>query len=169
MNQKWKDIIGTVAPGLATALGGPLAGMAVSAIGQAVLGKTGASEDDVASAIIAASPSDLLKLKEAEMQFQKDMAQLDVDLEKIAGEDRASARAMQTTNKDWIPGALAILVTVMFFADLAFMATHEVHDNATLNQLTGSLGTVWITIISFYFGSTSTSHVKDATISKLTK
>jgi len=47
----WKSILGTVAPGLATALGGPLAGMAVQAVSNAVLGKQDGSDDEIAAAI----------------------------------------------------------------------------------------------------------------------
>ena len=49
----WKAIVGTVAPALATALGGPLAGVAVKAIADKVLGKPAATEADVAAAIEA--------------------------------------------------------------------------------------------------------------------
>jgi hypothetical protein len=35
----WKKIVGAVAPTLATALGGPLAGMAAAAVSDALLGK----------------------------------------------------------------------------------------------------------------------------------
>jgi len=43
MSTTWKGIVGTVAPALATALGGPLAGVAVRAIAEKVLGKPEAS------------------------------------------------------------------------------------------------------------------------------
>ena len=51
----WKSIVGTVAPALATALGSPLAGMAVAAIGSA-LGLTESSEETVSAAIVKATP-----------------------------------------------------------------------------------------------------------------
>lgn len=37
----WKDVISSVAPGLATAFGGPLAGAAVKVIADKVLGTPG--------------------------------------------------------------------------------------------------------------------------------
>ena len=50
----WKDIVGTVAPALATALGGPLAGLGVAAIGKALGLGDGAGEEDVAAAMLKA-------------------------------------------------------------------------------------------------------------------
>ena len=52
----WKSIVGTVAPAIATALGGPLAGLGVSAIGKALGLGDGASKEDVAQAVLKATP-----------------------------------------------------------------------------------------------------------------
>ena len=49
-------LLGSVAPSIATALGGPLAGMATKALSQALLGNEDGSEDDLQVALLASSP-----------------------------------------------------------------------------------------------------------------
>lgn len=161
----WRGLLRTVAPGLATAVGGPLAGMAVAAIGKA-LDIPEATQEKVEQALAGATPEDMLKLKQADQQFMRDMKALDVDLEKIAGADRDSARRMQTETKSNVPGILAGVVTVGFFGILIGMLTGDLDTKGTpeLLLLIGSLSTSWGMVVSFYFGSTANSRGKDDTI-----
>jgi len=62
---EWRKIVGAVAPTLATALGGPLAGMAVSAVSDALLGKPNGSEGEIAAALQAGGGEALARLREA--------------------------------------------------------------------------------------------------------
>jgi len=158
----WKDIVGTVAPTIATALGGPLAGLAVGAIGK-IFGIDAATQEQVAQAIAGASPDDLLKLKQAEIEFQKRMAELEVDLVRISAADRDSARQRQIQVKDVTLPILAMSVTGGFFGVLMFMMVQEVPTSSkdVLNIMLGSLGTAWIQVMSYYFGSSQGSAKKD--------
>jgi hypothetical protein len=109
-------LIGSVAPTIATALGGPLAGMATSAISKAVLGKATGTQDEIVAVLEKSNnPDILLKLKEAELAFATKMKELDIDVAKIDAEDRASARQREIAKKDWMPKALALLYTVGYF------------------------------------------------------
>lgn len=159
----WKDVIATVAPGIATALGGPLAGLAVGAIGSA-LGLTDATQESVANAIAGANPDDLLKLKQAELDFQKSMRSLDVDIDRISADDRNSARQREVAVKDKLPGILAVGITSGFFGVLAFMLLKEVplSSKDVLNIMLGALSTAWIQVMSYYFGSSRGSESKTA-------
>lgn len=167
---QWKDIVATVAPGIATALGGPLAGLAVGAIGKA-FGLDSATTEQVANAVAGAKPEDLYNLKIAEKEFQQRMAELDVDLVRIAAADRDSARQRQIAVKDKIPAILAISVTAGFFGVLAFMLTQEVPAGSkdVLNIMLGSLGTAWIQVMAYYFGSSSGSDKKTEVIRSMTR
>lgn len=167
---QWKDIVATVAPGIATALGGPLAGLAVGAIGKA-FGLDSATTEQVANAVAGAKPEDLYNLKIAEKEFQQRMAELDVDLVRIAASDRDSARQRQIAVKDKIPAILAIAVTGGFFGVLAFMLTQEVPAGSkdVLNIMLGSLGTAWIQVMAYYFGSSSGSDKKTEVIRSMTR
>jgi hypothetical protein len=165
MNYDWKAALRTIAPTLASAFGGPLAGMAVTAIGNA-LGIDEPTQEKVEQALSGATQEDMLKLKQADQQFAKDMRALDVDLERIAGADRDSARRMQTETKSKIPGMLAGLVTFGFFGILVGMLTGDLDTKGSpeLLLLIGSLSTSWGMVVSFYFGSTANSRTKDDTI-----
>jgi hypothetical protein len=159
-------LIGSVAPSIATALGGPLAGMATKALSQALLGNENGSEDDLKAAMSNASPEQLSVLKKIDADFKVQMKSLDIDLEALAVDDRKSARSMQTETKDWIPRALAVSVTAGFFAILLYMLVYGLptSGNEALLLLLGALQTAWGGIIAFYFGSSSGSQKKDSMI-----
>lgn len=159
MDFDWKKLIGTIAPTLATALGGPLAGMATTVISQAVLGKPDAEDAEIATALASASPDMLLKIKEADQTFAAKMKELDIDLEKIAADDRNSARQREMFVKDTTPRNLAYLYTAGYFVMIAalfkFGAPEESRD--LLNTLVGILSAAEIGIITYYFGSSAGS------------
>src|SRR5258708_17017287 len=117
MSFDWKSLVGTVAPTIATALGGPLAGMAVKAIGDAV-GLSNATVDTVSAALANATPDQLAAIKKADQDFAAKMESLGVDLERIQAADRDSARKMQTDTRSKVPAIMALLITLGFFGIL---------------------------------------------------
>jgi Na+/H+ antiporter NhaC len=159
-------LIGSVAPTIATALGGPVAGMAVKALSGALFGHDEASKDDIMTALANPTGDQLAALKKIDSDFAVQMKALDIDLERIAAGDRASARDMQKETKDWIPRALAVSVTIGFFAILLYMLVYGLPTtgNEALLLLLGALQTAWGGIIAFYFGSSSGSQQKDKMI-----
>lgn len=159
-------LIGSVAPTIATALGGPVAGMAVKAISGALFGHDSATEDEIRTVLANPTGDQLAALKKIDADFAVQMKALDIDLERIAAGDRASARDMQKETKDWIPRALAVSVTVGFFAILLYMLIYGLPTtgNEALLLLLGALQTAWGGIIAFYFGSSSGSQKKDQMI-----
>lgn len=162
------DWLKTALPTLATALGGPLAGAAASF----VAGKLGLSEttvDAVKAAITGATPEQLVQMKQIDAELQKFFAGLDIDLERIAAADRASARDREAkTGDSATPRLLALFVTAGFFGVLGYLLTHgkpEAGGDALLVML-GSLGASWTAIIAYYFGSTKGSADKTAMLAK---
>lgn len=172
----WKKIVGAVAPTLATALGGPLAGTAVKALAEKFLGKPDATEDEVADAIVAASTQDLLKLREIDTEYKKALLDSGVKLEEIAAADRASARAREIQLHDsWTPRILATLVIGGFMWCLYFVLGGHVKDlkdpliAGLVGTLIGYTSAKADTVISYYFGSSASSKAKDETISTIAK
>ena len=161
-------LLGQVAPTIATALGGPLAGLAVKTISEAMFGHQDANESEVSAALMGATPEQLQKLKETDATFKLKMKELDIDLEKISSEDRDSARKMQMETRDWIPRALAISVTFGFFGILTWLLTKGVPPTGseTLIYMLGALGTAWTGIVQFYFGSSAGSKAKTDALTK---
>lgn len=158
-----------VVPLIGTVLGGP-AGALVSAFGGVaasfVADKLGIDDKSVASVtnMLQAgklSPDQIVKLKEAEIEFEKFCQQNAIDLEKIAAADRDSARRMQMTTQSSVPGALTFLITGGFFGILGWMLTHaDMPHSEPLLVMLGSLGTAWTTSIAFWFGTTVGSQRK---------
>lgn len=89
-----KSLVSTVAPTIASAIGGPLAGQAVQALSNAVFGHPNGSEGEVADALAKATPEQLLAIKQADNTFREHMKALDVDLKKLKYADVADARKL---------------------------------------------------------------------------
>jgi hypothetical protein len=159
-------LIGSVAPTIATALGGPVAGMAVKALSGALFGHDNATEEEIQTALANPTGDQLAALKKIDADFKVQMKSLDIDLERIAAGDRASARDMQKETKDWIPRALAVTVTIGFFGILLYMLVYGLPTtgNEALLLLLGALQTAWMGIIAFYFGASSSDTAKDKMI-----
>lgn len=162
MNDFFKKML----PMLGTALGGPLGGLAVEAIGSA-LGISDATEDKVKQALAGATAADMLALKKAEQEFTLKMQELGfknaAELEAIAAGDRNSARAREMAVRDKTPSALAFVVTIGFFSVLGYLIAYGVpkEGGEALLVMLGSLGTAWTGIIAYYFGSSAGSARKD--------
>lgn len=144
-----------IAPGIATALGGPLAGLAVTAISKAL----GVDEKDVQSTIESGklTADQLAAIKQAELTLQTQAQQLGLDFEKLATDDRKSARDLQASTKSIVPPVLAMGVTVGFFGILFALMMGYAQKSDELMIMLGSLGTAWTGIIGFYFGSSAHS------------
>ena len=153
-----------IAPTIATALGGPLAGLAVDAISKAV----GIDPKDVNKTIAEGklTADQIAQIKTAELAMAARAQEMGLDFEKIAVDDRKSARQMQSTTQSWIPGIMAIAVTIGFFGILIGLMTEHFKTSDALMLMLGSLGTAWTGIIAFYFGSSAGSQAKDQLLHK---
>lgn len=153
------DWLKQIAPTIATALGGPLAGLAVDAVSKAI----GIDPKDVTNTISEGklSADQIASIKQAEIAMQAKAQELGLDFEKIAVDDRKSARDLQAQTQSWIPGALAIVVTIGFFGILIGMMMETFKTSEPLMLMLGSLGTAWTGIVAFYFGSSAGSQKKD--------
>jgi hypothetical protein len=161
----FSDVLKKAWPFIATAssLGGPLGEIGASALGK-IIGAD-VKPGDLANKLsaLATSEQGRLQLDAAEKGFQETMTKMGFEnaeaLAKIAAEDRASARAMQTQVRSWIPGSLAVFVTIGFFGILMLMFKYQppaaAHD--ALMLMLGSLATAWISVVTYYFGSSDGS------------
>lgn len=171
MSFDWKSLVKVAAPTLATALGGPLAGIAVNALSQALLGKPDGTMDEVAAVVASGNPDMLLKLKEAENSFTTKMRELDIEVEKINAGDRDSARKREASVGDKTTRNLAYLYTIGYFGVVALVAWLGVpaETKDTFIALICILSTAQIGIVQYYFGSSAGSAAKNAMFDKLIK
>lgn len=159
------DWLKQIAPTVATALGGPLAGLAVSAIAKAV----GVDEDKVQDLISSnkMTPEQIAQVKIAEIELKKQENELGLNFEALAVDDRKSAREMQAATRSIVPPALAGAITLGFFGILSMLLFGQVDgNNPTILMMLGSLSTAWTGIIAYYFGSSAGSQAKTEMLSK---
>jgi hypothetical protein len=160
----WKKIVGSVAPALATALGGPLAGVAIKTIANQVLGKPDATEQEVEAAMLDASPQDLIKLRQVDNEFRALLVNAGIKLEEISAADRANAREREVkTGDSWTPRIIAAAVVLGWFVIQWYLLTHLVP--AEMRDIVmRSLGTVDMAlglVLGYYFGSSASSRQKN--------
>lgn len=153
------DWLTQLAPTIATALGGPLAGMAVSAVSKAI----GCTPEEVQNVISSGKldATQVAAIQQAELELKKQAQAMNLDFEKLANDDRKSARDMQTITRSFIPPLLAIGVTLGFFGILFGLMYGQIQHAPQIDIMLGSLGTAWTGIIAFYFGSSASSQNKD--------
>ena len=165
----WLKTLGQIAPTIASVLGGPFAGLAVSFAGKA-LGMSDTTVQSVKDAISKGQMTgdQILALKQAEIEFKQHLADKDLTLEQLSVSNTNSARDMQKTTRSKIPAILAIVVTMGFFGILGYMLKYPAAATSQpLLIMLGSLGTAWVAIINFYFGSSHGSQMKDDKIAAL--
>jgi hypothetical protein len=168
----FKGLLGKLLPtlGAALPLPPPLGNMAATYIGKAI-GVPDLKPEDAEKAVEAAQAQDpeiLLKLKQADAEFAAQMKAMDVNLEQIYAEDRASARAMQVSVKSHVPAILALTVTVGFFVALGFALFHEIpkESQQLVYTMITTLGVLVVQVFNYNFGSTSQSARKTELIAK---
>jgi len=162
-------LIGQIAPTIATALGGPLAGAAVKTLSGVLLGHDSGSTADVAEALQNASPDQLAALKKVDADFQVQMKALNIDLAKIAADDRKSAREMQMAVRSNLVPTLAVMVIASFIAvTIGTLMGYAKIESAMAGTLVGYISAKAELVLSFYFGSSADSEKKDEMIYKST-
>jgi hypothetical protein len=164
------QVLKTVAPTIAMAVGGPFGPLAATAISVA-LGTPEGDTKAAETALLSATPDALHALRKSEQDFTVRMRELGISEEKLVYDDIANARTREVAVRDSTPAILAYAVTVGFFGTLAFLLWHgkpETGGDALLVML-GALGGAWASIVAYYFGSSSSSARKDATISQIAK
>lgn len=163
------NLIKQVAPTIATALGGPLAGLATKTLSEALLGTPDGSPDEVAAALGSATPDQLAKLREIDANFKVTMKKLDIDLAQIDASDRHSARQREVQTSDKTPMVLAGVVCIGFFGTLIGLMSYGLPQKGqdALLIMLGALGSAFTGIISYYFGSSSGSRAKEAIIEQM--
>lgn len=177
MSFDWQGLVKTVAPVIGTALGGPFGGMATRAISTALFGEdetaSGVQLEQKIEAALQHDPDALLKLKQADQDFDTKMKALDVDILKIHAADRADARNMakETTllpqlviSIIFISGFILVL-TVVFSGSVTMTAAQK--DIAMF--LLGILSAGIVQIMNFFFGSSAGSKDKTRKLGAVTQ
>jgi hypothetical protein len=158
----------TIAPTVATALGGPLAGLAVEAVGSA-FGWEDATKEKVQDMLTKGqlSGEQLTQLKQAEMSMLEKERELGFKFAELDFKDRDSARQREIAVKDNTNKILAYTVVGAFVALVAgtLLGWARV-DSALAGTLVGYLSAKAEQVLAYYFGSTKGSAEKTAIIAR---
>lgn len=170
--------INSTAPLLAGLVGGPV-GLGVTAAAAIISHALGTPSDPAFVEPALNDPGALEKIRQAESANSLQLQQLmvtaaqsslahDADMARISTSDIASARAMGVANRDWVPKVLAMAVTTGFFGILLLMAFQPLPgtNKDLVNVIVGALGTAWISIIGYYFGTSVGSMRKTELLAK---
>jgi hypothetical protein len=164
------ELLRTLAPTLASALLGPLGGVAVTALGSLF------NIDNATVATVSKvfqdgklTPEQLSGIKELEMKYKADEAERGFRYADLEFKDRDSARQMQMSTHSTTPTVLTYMITTGFFAILGLM----LYDDTVVNSpplliMLGSLGTAWTGCVSYWFGTTSGSIAKSNLLAQAT-
>ena len=158
--EKTMNWLEQVAPTIATALGGPLAGLAVEAVSKAL----GVSGDEAKNILDEGkmSADQIAQVKVAELELQKQAQALGLNFEQLAVQDRSSARDMQIATKSFLVPTLAIIIVVSFIGVVVGTMMGLSHiESAMAGTLVGYLSAKAEQVVAFYFGSSAGSQRKD--------
>ena len=164
MAAAWKQILGTVAPLLGNAVGGPMGGMAMSLIAEKLGLEPDATDKQVHRAIENMPPEDYAKIKAAELDLKARLKELDIEEERIHAKDRASARSSNLASGRWTADILAFIVTFGFLGALVAFFFAGLELSATVKDplliLIGVLGASFKDVMQYFFGSSRGSKEK---------
>ena len=152
----WMSTIKALAPTVASALGSPLAGAAVSAL-CSIFGVADGTQDTIKTIITNGqmTAEQISKIRELELKYQSEEKERGFRYAELEVKDRDSARQMQTATQSKMPAVITILVTFGFFAILSLLFFHpELKGNEIVMIMVGQLSAVWASCVAFYVGTT---------------
>ena len=159
---KLKNILAGIAPQLAHALGGALAGAAVSQISRVILGSPDGDDQVLIDAIERATPEQLVELQKAEQEFQLALRHANLEEQRIDAADRGSARRRQVDMQDWTPSVIGALIILGFFIVLGAMVARRLPEGTEteFSIMLGALATMTAAVVNYFFGSSAGSKEK---------
>lgn len=166
--------LAAVAPSIASAFGGPLAGLGVTWLEKALGVAPGTSSDpsafQTALSSAMASPDQVLALKKADNEFKEFCLKNNIEWAQLDVADRKSARDMQIATKDWMPRLLGLAIVAMAVAAAYMLFTDKIPTardpsvSLTVGSVIGYIFNELKQVLAYYFGSSAGSAAKDATI-----
>ena len=158
------DFLMSVAPTIASALLGPLGGVAVAGLGK-IFGIDNATTTDMTKAIQSGklTPDQLADIQKLELQFKNDEAERGFKYSELEFKDRDSARNLAVQTHSITPSLLTWLVVVLVLTAEGLMLFNVVPPGADpiiLGRILGTMDSALIMVLSFWFGSNSNSQRK---------
>ena len=154
----WLDTIKTIAPVVASALGGPLSGMAVSAIG-GLFGMTEPTQDKIKAAIENGqlTGEQISGIRQLELKLKADEAERGFKYSELEFKDRDSARNMNIQTGAKTPAVLTwIIVAIVLGLEgmILFNGMPQGVSEIVTGRILGTLDMSLMMVLAFWFGTT---------------
>jgi hypothetical protein len=153
---KLGGLLKSLAPTIASAAGGPMAGMAVKMAAQK-LGVPDATANEIED-IIEREPEKAVLLKEADTEFKDRIREMEIDLESFKSELEDRQHARETFKNDWTPKVFGILALLLYGAYVLTVTImpHDQNDETIISLVLGQLSGILGTMAAFWFSGSST-------------
>ncbi len=165
------DFLKNIAPTLASALLGPLGGVAVSAIGN-ILGVSSATTDTINKAFQDGklTPEQLTAIKELELKYQNEEAERGFKYSELAFKDRDSARINNVAggvqmHLFWL-SLILLIVTLGTEIWVLFKGYPEALPEIIVGRVLGLMDAVAMMVLAYWYGTTNGSAQKTHLLSQ---
>ncbi len=152
---KLGGLLKSLAPTIASAAGGPMAGMAVKMAAEK-LGMPDATANEIED-LIEREPEKAVLLKEADKDFKDRIREMEIDLEsfKTEVEDRKDAR--NKFSGDMTPKLFCILALILYGAYVMTVTIlpHDQNDETIISLVLGQLSGILGTCAAFFYGGSN--------------
>lgn len=169
MWDKAKQVLGMIAPTLGAAIGGPFGGIAGQLAKEALGLPPETSDEQLAKAIVNATPDQLIAIKQADNNLAIRLKELDVDLFKAEVDDRKDSRQRAVTMNDYSPVVTGTLVFAGWFYIqylVLNMTTIPAIGEGLLNRILGQIDAVALMYAAWLWGSSKGSRAKDELLTR---
>lgn len=164
-----KDVLKALAPTAATLIGGPLAGMAVKVIGNAI-GVDEPTQEKITAAIKGGSlsPEQVVALRQADDALKVKLAELGIQAEQLVVEDRKSAREREVRVGGRTVPILAWSIVGAFIAmAFAVLFGKLTADTVIAGTIIGYMSAKAEQVLAYYFGASRGSDEKTGVIQSI--
>ena len=153
---KLGGLLKSLAPTIASAAGGPMAGMAVKMAAKK-LGLPDTATANEIEDLIEREPDKAVMVREADKDFKNRIREMEIDLEsfKTEVEDRKDAR--ENFGTDWTPKVFSVLTLLLYgaFVMIVTLMPHDQNDETIISLVLGQLSGILGTAAAFFYGSSS--------------
>lgn len=151
---KLGGLLKSLAPTIASAAGGPMAGMAV----KMAANKLGLPETATANEIedlIEREPEKAVLVKEADKDFKSKIREMEIDLESFKTEVQDRQHARETFKNDWTPKAFSMLALLLYGAYVmtVTLLPHSEQSETVISLVLGQLSGILGTCSAFFYSS----------------
>ena len=160
----FRDILKAIAPVAGTLIGGPLGGMALKGLADAI-GIDEPTQEKVAKAITSGNltPEQVVAIRQADDALAVKLRELDIKADELVMGDRKSARDMQIETRAKTPAILSWVIVAAAFGLEGYVLVNGVPtavQDLVAGRILGTLDAALLTVIGFWLGASNQQKAK---------